>query len=91
MSPTAHQQNSSSNTMPGVLREILNNATGQVVATVDREIFKVHNEYHVTVPRGIDMVVILAICIVLDNKARTANAAHAGASTGAIAGGGGGA
>jgi uncharacterized protein YxjI len=79
------------NNARGTHGEVLNNATGQVVATIDREKFKVRNEYHVTVPQGIDMVVILAICIALDDKARSANGAHAGASAGAIAGGGGGA
>ena len=61
------------------------------MAVVDRDMFKVRNECHVPVPQGNDVVAILAICRVLDHKARSAKAAHAGASTGAIAGGGGGA
>ena len=56
------------------------------MAAIDRKVFKVRREYHITMPQGIDIVVILVIIIALDGKEHTNDAA---ANAGGSVGGGG--
>lgn len=66
--------------------EMISNVIGQVIAAIDHEMFKIRHEYHATILQGIDTVVILAICVVLDDKARRGSFARTQAIAGAIAG-----
>ena len=54
--------------------EIVDEASGAVVARIDRKFFNArelllgHQTYHLTVAPGVDMALLAAMCICLDEK-----------------------
>jgi uncharacterized protein YxjI len=54
--------------------EIVDQATGAVVARIDRQLFNArevflgHQTYHLTVAPGVDVALLVAMCICLDEK-----------------------
>lgn len=68
---------------------ITDSKTGQVVAEIDRKLFNVaqllqgKNMYHVNVAQGVDLVLVTALCICLDELREHKSAQSAAAAGGA--------
>ena len=52
---------------------------GPVVANIDKEHFKMRREYRLTIPGGVDMALVVAMCVCLDDREEShSNAVVAG-------------
>lgn len=72
----------------GLHGTIANGATGTPVANIDREMFKLRKEYHVTVAPGVDIALIVGMCICFDDRAKSDSTATAAVAGGGAGGGG---
>jgi uncharacterized protein YxjI len=65
--------------------KITNQATGQIVAEIKKQSFKLKREYHIFIQPGVDMALVTALCIVMHDRRESHNS-----NGGSVGGGGGG-